>query len=104
MVVYYEVNLSIDADTLSAYKDWLFAHVAHMLKHKGFQRYEICELDAVDGRGQLSVRYTVASMEDLEDYFANHAAKMREEGLRLFPNKFSASRRILRPIVTSDNN
>ena len=43
---------------------------------------------------QLCSEYRIQSMDNLQHYFDNHAAKMRADGLQRFGEKFKASRRI----------
>ena len=43
----------------------------------------------------FSVRYYLNKREYLEDYFQNHAKKMRKEAVAKFKNDFTAKRRIL---------
>ena len=42
-----------------------------------------------------SIHYRLKNRESLENYFREHAQRMRQEGLRRFAGKFSAHRRIL---------
>ena len=63
----------------------------------GQGRIEVAE-EADPGCTCLVVRYPVRDREALETYFRVGAPKMRGDGLKRFPNQFSASRRILRPL------
>jgi hypothetical protein len=98
--IIYEVNLEIQIDTLLQFRKWLTEkHIDDMLKFKGFKTADLLELEsAKEGVGSLCCQYHVESREDLEDYFKNHAAAMRQEGIDLFGQRFTASRRILKKL------
>lgn len=99
----YEVNLSIEADIYNDYLVWLKAHVRDILKIQGFQEAKIfCEnnLNDTSNKKSLVVQYSVTSKADLENYLANHAPKMRAEGIKKFGDRFSAARRVLELVET----
>ena len=67
-----------------------------MLIFPGFTKfvmYNICSNNK--NKIDLCIHYYIKSEFDLEEYLMNHADKMRQEGLDLFKNQFSANRRIL---------
>ena len=100
----YEVNLEVDARLRGDYLAWLQAHVDEMLRFDGFvsaRIEEVIEPAPATGRFALCVRYQVRDMASLEDYFAHHAARMRDDGIARFGDGFRASRRVLR-VVGSD--
>ncbi|PJJ97725.1 hypothetical protein CO611_06695 [Lysobacteraceae bacterium NML03-0222] len=97
-MVFYEVNLRIDADIATEYRLWLAEHIQEMLSVPGFVDAEVLEVidpAAPADRVQLSVRYRVHGMAALQDYFEHRAAKMREAGMARFGGRFQAERRIL---------
>ena len=95
-MVIYEVNLSIDKSIYSKYKLWLNDHIKEVLQLPGFvQAYLLKEeQNEVFDQHKLTVQYQLESRSDLERYFTEFAAKMREEGTKLFGEKYSATRRI----------
>lgn len=97
MTIIYEVNLSVDADILEEYVAWLQEHVRLMLQFPGFQSAQVWEEEAAPDAPQraFTVHYRLQDRESLERYFNENAAAMREDGLRRFGRRFSASRRIL---------
>lgn len=98
--VVYEVNLDVDAGVIDAYRAWLQGHVAEILALPGFtgaEMFVVVEPGAAEGRVALCVRYLLRNATALDDYLANHAARMRADGLARFGGRFNASRRILRP-------
>lgn len=98
-MVVYEVNLAVEAEIAEAYAAWLGPHIAEVLAVPGFvsARWWDVEADADDGRVRWCVEYRLESREALETYFAEHAERLRGDGLDRFGGRFEASRRILRP-------
>ena len=96
-MVVYEVTLLVDAAIAGPYGSWLQDHVAEMLGLPGFTGAEIlqvCEpLDA--GMVGWVVAYRLRDRAALDAYLADHAPRMRADGLRRFGDRFRASRRIL---------
>ncbi|MFO1259432.1 MAG: DUF4286 family protein [Gammaproteobacteria bacterium] len=95
-MVVYEVNLSIESDIFDDYMGWLTPHVEEMLTFKGFKsaRYLSEQRAEENGFRKITVQYVLENMADLDHYLKNHSQRMREDGLRKFPDKFSATRRI----------
>lgn len=67
-----------------------------MLTFKGFCKYHLYKVSSKDlNQKKICVHYYINSLKDLNDYLNNYAEKMRLDGLNLFSDNFSASRRIL---------
>ena len=99
MVIEYEVSLDVDAAIADDYLAWLHAHVDEILALPGFIGANILSLDVEEpGRRAWCVRYRLTDRSALEAYFREHAARMREDGVRRFGGAFRASRRILSPL------
>lgn len=97
-MVFYEVNLRIDAAIAAEYRAWLAEHIKEMLEVPGFVDAEVLEIvepAATADSVQISVRYRVHGIAALQDYFEHRAAKMREAGMARFGGRFQAERRIL---------
>ncbi len=95
-MIVYEVNLSINHSIYNQYRKWLKNHIRKMLTFRGFCKYHLYDVSSDHSNTiKLSVHYYVDSLEDLQYYFEHHAEIMRLEGLKLFGNNFSASRRVL---------
>ncbi len=95
-MVIYEVNLSIDQDIYKDYKHWLDAHIQEMLTFPGFFNATVMHQsmkDDSDRQKHLTVQYQLESAEDLQNYFSEHAPKMRGDGMKRFAGRFSATRR-----------
>ncbi|HAT6826463.1 TPA: DUF4286 family protein [Legionella pneumophila] len=95
-MVIYEVNLLIEEDVYSQFQSWLKEHAKEMLQFPGFIQAHILkpENEDIQTQKKLTVQYQVDSKNSLSNYFNQFAAKMREEGLKHFKDKFSAERRI----------
>jgi len=106
-MIYYEVNVSINKEIYSEFVLWLNEHVNEMLQFPGFIQASILVLEeaGIPDHEKLTIQYQIKSREDLETYFNKYAPRMREEGIKRFKDKFSASRRILKvqAILLSQN-
>jgi hypothetical protein len=96
MMIIYEVNLSIDKGIYSKFELWLTAHVKEMLQFPGFIQAFIFKEEQGDvfDQHKLTVQYQLENRVYLETYFSEFAPKMREEGMKLFGDNYSATRRI----------
>ena len=97
-MVIYEVNLDVEQQIASEFRNWLDKHVVDMLELPGFASANIYECESDNDVLKLVVHYHLESRALLEDYFIQHAAKMRADGEQRFGSQFKASRRILSPI------
>lgn len=95
-MVIYEVNLAIDGDIFTPFQLWLKDHVKEMLQFPGFIKACILkpEIETSSSKEKLTVQYQLEDRESLTVYFNRFAAKMREDGISRFKDKFSAERRI----------
>ena len=97
--VIYEVNLDVDAGIETDYRAWLQAHMAEILMLPGFveaQLFNIVDPAPAAGRITLCVQYRLRDAAALQDYFDQHAARLRGDGQARFAGRFSATRRVLR--------
>ncbi|MFO8840745.1 DUF4286 family protein [Legionella pneumophila serogroup 1] len=96
-MVVYEVNLSIDNDIYKEYKGWLDEHIQEMLKFPGFVNatvmHQSLDSNRSDNQTHITVQYQIESVEDLQNYFEEHAPKMRGDGVNRFNGRFTATRR-----------
>jgi len=96
--VVYEVNIDLEADIRSEYLAWLDAHVAEICTLPGFlgaQVLQVTDPPPAPGRASLCVQYRLTGPDALGRYLAEHAPRLRTEGLARFGTRFSASRRVL---------
>lgn len=95
-MVIYEVNLSVDEDIYQDYKKWLDEHIQQMLRFPGFLNATAMHQsmrDESDSKKHLTVQYQLESAEDLQNYFNEHAPKMRGDGVKRFEGRFTVARR-----------
>ena len=97
-MVVYEVNLTIHGDIYSEFTVWLRGHVKEMLQFPGFIQASLLKQEQDDPSDQekLTVQYQLEGRDDLEKYLIECAPKMREEGIKRFKDKFSATRRVFK--------
>jgi hypothetical protein len=94
----YEVTLSIEREIAEEFDAWLAGHVREMLELPGFVRAMTFAAEDEDaGRRRRVTQYFLESDEALEEYLAGPAEAMRHEALSRFPDRFTASRRVLHP-------
>jgi hypothetical protein len=91
----YEVTLDIQADKATEFDGWLKDHVREMLALPGFHDARILTpAGAEPGSERRVVQYTLGSRTELDQYLAEHAPRMREDGVKRFGDKMKASRRV----------
>lgn len=95
-MIIYEVNLTIDEQAFDRYYQWLLPHVKAMLKFHGFETATVQRDESAPN--QLTVYYRIKTRDNLKHYLQHHAHEMRDDGVKTFPNQFSASRRIFEVI------
>ena len=101
-MILYEVNVTVQPQIESEYRAWLKTHIAEMLEHQGFIRAEVYEpTEKITDQIEITMHYFLDSQESMDSYLKNHAPRMREIGLKLFKDQFSATRRILELIYSS---
>ena len=101
-MIVYEVNLFVRRAIEREFRAWLDAHVREILALPGFEYAEILERRdpaAVEGEAVLCVQYRLRDAAALEDYFREHAPRMRADGIARFGENFRAERRVLAPVA-----
>jgi hypothetical protein len=94
--IVYEVNLEADAAIEAPFDTWLRDHVADMLQLPGFLSAELLvDGGGPPGRVRRSVQYRLRSQADLDRYLQEDAPRMRQHGIALFGDRFTAQRRTL---------
>ena len=95
-MVLYEVNLVVEAALAESYLPWLEEHIQEMLQFQGFEGAKLWmeQPDEPDDALRYTVHYVITAMDDLERYFAEHAERMRGDGMERFPVGVSAHRRV----------
>ena len=101
-MIVYEVNLFVREAAAADFRAWLGGHVAEIVALPGFEYAEILERRdpaAVEGEVALCVQYRLRDAAALEDYFREHAPRMRADGIARFGENFRAERRVLAPVA-----
>jgi Protein of unknown function (DUF3667)/Domain of unknown function (DUF4286) len=94
--VIYEVSLEADAAIEGPFDTWLRDHIADMLQLDGFLSAEILvDKSAPTGRIRRIVQYRLRNEAALDRYLREHAPVMRQHGIDLFGDRFTAGRRTL---------
>jgi len=93
----YEVNLFVRREIEKDYRAWLELHIAEILALPGFvdaKSFDVHQDEAGD-EVAICVQYRLQSMAALENYFEQHAPRLRADGIARFGDHFRASRRVL---------
>lgn len=98
-MVIYEVNLRVKKHIETEFLAWLKTHIDEMLTLPGFSRATVYTRSAQEENSEpallITVHYNLSSRDDLENYFAKDALRMRQQGKNRFAGNFTADRRIL---------
>jgi len=86
----YEVMVTVRADLVAAWEEYVPGHVADVLATGCFQS-AVIERAAP---GQYRCRYTVESQAVLDRYLAGYATAMRADASRRFPEGVEATRAV----------
>ncbi len=94
-----EVNISIAQDVRDSFAEWLKVHAQDMVAtgcFKDAKYFEVKDFENPAGKScKFTTHYFADSLEDLDRYLNNYAAKLRQDGIDKFGGQFNASRRLL---------
>jgi hypothetical protein len=99
MSIIYEVNVFVQRDIENEYRKWLAKHIAEILALPGFidaQSFDVQQDDTANDVA-ICVHYRLESQAALDNYFVQHASRLRADGLARFGDRFRAARRVLMP-------
>jgi hypothetical protein len=91
----YDVNVTVKKEIYPKFYQWIMETIQDkMLKLKGFQRADVCEVrvDPKSDTQELCVRYTVDIAENFEQYIKNDAAAIGAEAVKKFGEKNFSSK------------
>eukprot|EP01098_Paradermamoeba_levis_P008041 TRINITY_DN3347_c0_g4_i2.p3 TRINITY_DN3347_c0_g4~~TRINITY_DN3347_c0_g4_i2.p3 ORF type:complete len:121 (-),score=46.48 TRINITY_DN3347_c0_g4_i2:253-615(-) len=92
----YEVTSSVPQADGKDYHQWLIQHTEDLLKVNCFTSRDIYHVASDDAsRAQFVVHYRADSKAKVDEYLEKHSGVLREEALKRWGDKLSASRRIL---------
>jgi Domain of unknown function (DUF4286) len=98
-MVTYEVNITLERAIEADYRAWLVAHVSEILSLPGFIGAQIFDVEPAETSAsnsiQICVHYRLSSRAALAEYLAQHAPRLRADGVARFGSRFQATRRIL---------
>jgi hypothetical protein len=96
MSIIYEVNVFVQRDIETDYRTWLLKHMAEIVALPGFidaQCFDVQQDNNADVA--LCVQYRLQSQSALDNYFEQHAPRLRADGVAKFGDRFHAARRVL---------
>ncbi len=94
-MIIYNVTINIDDSCHDEWLDWMKnTHIPDMLATKKFTEARILKVLVEEEMGgtTYSVQYTTKNKETLHTYYEEDAARLRQEGLKKFADKFVAFR------------
>jgi hypothetical protein len=94
-MIIYNVTINIDESVHDQWLSWLKTkHIDEVLATGCFFKAKLIKVLVEEEMGgtTYSVQYFAHNVDKLNDYYKNHAPKLREEGMRLFGDKMLAFR------------
>ena len=98
----YNVTTNIDESVHDEWFKWMREkHIPDMLSTGKFTKATMSQLMVKEetGGNTYTVQYTTDSAETLQEYYDEYAVALREEGLKLFKDKFVAFRTEMKVIT-----
>lgn len=93
-MIIYNVTINVDESIHEQWLAWIKEHIPQVLATGKFTEAKLTKVLVEEEMGgtTYSVQYRAKSREDLEEYYQNHAERLRNEGLKLFADKVLAFR------------
>lgn len=94
-MIIYNVTINVDASIHDKWLVWMQQkHISDVLDTGLFKSAKMVKVLVEEEMGgtTYAVQYTTDSRAKLEDYYQNHAPRLRQEGLELFADKMLAFR------------
>lgn len=90
----YNVTLNIDESIHQEWLDWIKEHIPQVLGTGHFSDAKLTRVLVEEEMGGVtySVQYRAKTREDLDNYYKNHADRLRQDGLKRFADKVLAFR------------
>jgi Domain of unknown function (DUF4286) len=108
-MIIYNVTINIDESVHQQWLTWLKnKHINQVLATGLFSKAKLVKVLVEEEMGgtTYSIQYYTNSMTKLQDYYKNHAPRLRQEGLQLFGDKMLAFRtelEVLEEFYANDN-
>lgn len=96
----YNVTLNIDESIHQEWLEWIKVHIPQVLGTGLFSDAKLTRVLVEEEKGGVtySVQYRAKTREDLDNYYKNHANRLRQDGLKRFADKVLAFRTELQVI------
>lgn len=94
-MIIYEVRVLIAPAIEPAYREWLDAHIREIIALRGFTGADLYTEADPSGQPCFVMHYYLDGQASLDRYLAEHAPRLRADGLNRFGNQFTATRRVL---------
>ena len=90
----YNVTLSVDDSIHDEWLTWIRSHIPEVLATGKFMEAKLTKVLVDEGTGATtySCQYKAKSREDLDQYYKNHADRLRQDGMKRFSDKVLAFR------------
>ena len=90
----YNVTVNIDDSVHEEWLSWIREHIPQVLATGRFSEAKLTRVLVEEEKGGVtySVQYRAKSRQDLDDYYAHDAERLRGEGLSKFADKMLAFR------------
>lgn len=99
-MIIYNVTVNIEDDVHDEWLEWMKKnHIPDVLATGKFTDARLCKLLVDEQQGiTYTVQYSCSSMDEYNDYQANHAPRLQKEHLNKFEGKFVAFRSIMKVV------
>lgn len=92
-MIIYNVTLNIDKSTTKDWLVWIKEHIPQVLATGKFTEAKLTKVLVEDDEADTySIQYRATSREALDSYYAEHAERLKKEGLMRFADKVLAFR------------
>ncbi|GGW58539.1 uncharacterized protein DUF4286 [Winogradskyella epiphytica] len=92
-MIIYNVTLNIDKSIHTEWLEWIKEHIPQVLATGKFVEAKLTKVLVDDeGAETYSVQYRADSREALESYYADHAERLKADGLQRFGDKMLSFR------------
>lgn len=90
----YEVSLEVERSIEDSFREWIVPHAEEVVATGKFTHFKVLEAGTTSDKFRVCVQYFAKSQENIDEYLAEDAPRLREDGLKKFGSKFTATRRV----------
>jgi len=93
-MIIYNVTVNVDESVHDEWLHWIKIHIPQVLATGKFTEAKLTKVLIEEELGGVtySIQYRAKSRRDLNDYYQNHADRLRQDGLKRFADKTLAFR------------